>query len=150
MDSKSNVAQKVGSKIPGNAETPPLSFDNRTTELTEASAIAGATFPPLMLQQMKSIIEGAIEGAVDKRLTALGMNPKAIDTHNDIHEGGGSKSTPGIEKQKLALKNPKVVKDLSAKLPQYKMMVLAPIGSQQVRKILMNNRTFQKMIAHKL
>lgn len=76
MGQNSEYAQIQGSQHLSFADTPPPSFEGyaKTTSVIPTSSSIEPSFSPLMLKQMQTMIDGALNGAIDRRLTVLGVN----------------------------------------------------------------------------
>lgn len=76
MEQNSSTTQMLGSQNDGQANTPPPSFSSNpgVTPTPQGSSVAEPTFCSFMLQQMKSMIDAAVEGALERWLAAMGAN----------------------------------------------------------------------------
>lgn len=77
-----------------------------------------------MLKQMKNMIDGALEGAIDRRLIAMGVSFATPKSHTNPYPSEGEKGSNGKENQKYVThpvhksKSKKVIQDLATRLPE--------------------------------
>lgn len=106
MEQNSEVGQMLGSQHHEQTDTPPPRFNMypRSTPATQGSGNAEPTFSPLMLQQMKSMIDGVLESAIDRRLTAMGVNLTTPTSHLNPLSLKGGKGAMERENIKMLIK----------------------------------------------
>lgn len=106
MKQNSEIAQMQGSQHPECMDMPPPGFERylRTTPATQGSGNAEPSFSPLMLKQMKSMIDGELEGVIDMRLTVMGVNLVIPTSHFNPHVSEGEKGITEREITKMLIK----------------------------------------------
>lgn len=124
MDQDSELAHMQGSHHMNFPDNPPHGIANnpRSAPVTQIGSSAEISFSPLMLQQMKSMIDVAMDGAIDRRLVAMGVNFTTLKSRTYPYPSEGDKRNNEKERQKYVTpplcksKSQKVIQDLTTRL----------------------------------